>query len=549
MASHPAIRTLPPLFREILIGCAILLAVAASRHVSLGYSAELSADESELLVQLGRYANDPIPWRSVDGSTIGPVTPGWLLLLHQAGWPMTYAGLHVLAAGLFGLIVLCGYATVRLFLPDGAAGVAGLAGVVAVAGCNAVDFLYFATELLPALALGFGVFTLIWCGQKRPAALPVLVLGALSSGLAPWAKLQAAPVSLLLIIFAAWNAWSLLGPSRPRTLRLGAVALVLASAVLPTLLIVGVVAFAGAFPDFWASYIIANLGYAGPLAAGDFILRFGLLLQRSELNGLLAGLAALAVLHVATQRERSPTAGLLPKSTRALAGLYLGAAIFACLRPPHGFAHYDIFLIGPLILSAGVLLHGLWPPTGESHATSGRKLGAWAAVCLLAPTLALSTYHYSTSAPLRRHLALLQRDADGSLTAVVSREIIRMQPRAKTMVVWGWMPRLYLQAGLHCATRQTNSHFLIDATPSRDFIRSQFMRDVRASEPDVIVDAVASDCFTWYWDIASSRIESFPELAAYVRARYTLVLSVSGDQTGTPLRVFLKNPPRPPPSS
>ena len=32
--------------------------------------------------------------------------------------------------------------------------------------------------------------------------------------------------------------------------------------------------------------------------------------------------------------------------------------------------------------------------------------------------------------------------------------------------------------------------------------------------------AVASDCFTWFWPVESSGIESFPEFSAYVREHY-----------------------------
>ena len=43
--------------------------------------------------------------------------------------------------------------------------------------------------------------------------------------------------------------------------------------------------------------------------------------------------------------------------------------------------------------------------------------------------------------------------------------------------------------------------------------------------------------------LQSSGIESFPEFAAYVKANYSLALSVNGDQGGVPLRVFVRQSP------
>ena len=204
MSLPSLLRKVSPLSRELIVGGVILVAVVASRHLTLDYPLELSADESELLVQIDRYEHDLMPWRSVDGSTIGPVNPWFLLLVKQTGWPMTYSGLHFLAALLLGAIVVVSYYTVRLILPFRAALLVGLAGVITLTGSASINFMYYATELLPVLALALAGFGLVWTRRERPAAPGLLVLAAVCSGLAPWAKLQAAPVSLLLVGFTAW---------------------------------------------------------------------------------------------------------------------------------------------------------------------------------------------------------------------------------------------------------------------------------------------------------------------------------------------------------
>ncbi len=525
-----------PLTREFLAGCAIFVAVILARSFSLAYPLELSADESELLVQIGRYEQDLLPWRSVDGSTIGPVNPWFLLLVKQTGWPMGYGGIHCLAALLQALIAVVGYFTLRLFLPFGAALVAGAVGTLAL-GCSAsINFMYFATELVPALALALSVFALIWAQQGRAAAWAMLLFGAFCAGLAPWAKLQAAPLGALLGGFALWIAWTRITRDQPPARRLATVGLVGLVFAAPTIGIVTAVSLGGVFHDFWASYLVANVGYAGDFTLSAAGRRFLEMLWHSQLNGLMAGLVALTVCGFFLRRRSGSDDST--RWLRLFTWLYLGTAVFCCIRPPHGFGHYHIFLIAPLFVTVGMVLHRVLP---DLPRLSGLR-SVVAILCVAVPTTLLSLQHYREGAGLRDHLRGRQRDADRSFVTIVSQAILRAAPDASQMVVWGWMPSLYVKTGLHCATRHTIGHFLIVPGPSRDHLRQQFLDDVVANEPQVIVDAVASDSFNWSWPVESSGIESFPAFAAYVRANYTQVLSALGDKEGVPLRVFVRKP-------
>jgi len=530
---------LSPLTREFMVACIIFVAVVASRHITLDHPVELSGDESELLVQVERYERDLMPWRSVDGSTIGPVNPWFLLVLKQVGWPMNYSAIHFLGALLLGAITVVSYFAVRLFLPFVGAALVGLAGTIAVGLSSSINFMYYATELFPALALGVAVLGLVWARQKGRGAPLALMLASLVAGLAPWAKLQAAPVALLICVFIAWAAWVDSARERAWRVRFWLVGFVALAALLPTVVIVWAVYAGGIFPDFWASYIVANLGYAGEFTWAKAGLRLGRLLYWSQLNGLMAGVAALAVHYLFTSRRSASVADDPARWLRAFAIVYLGTTLYCCIRPPHGFGHYHIFLIGPLFLAAGLWIRRL-TRLERSDASITWLPDRSVIVALLVPVCLISGYNHVAGASLRLHLNGMRDNADRDLPAVVCREINRLAPEASTMVVWGWMPTLYVRSGLFSATRHTISHFLIDPGPSRDLLREQFLREVLAAEPDVIVDAVASDCFVWNWDVPSSGIESFPEFAAYVKANYALVLNVIGDEEGVPLRVFVR---------
>ncbi len=541
MQSPPAQPILSPLIRELMIGVGIMAVVLTARSFSLTYPGELSADESELLVQIGRYHHDPLPWRSVDGSTIGPANPWFLLLLGQAGWPLTYGGLHLLAALLQSAIVAASYYTVRVFLPLSLACLAAIAGTLAVAGSASINFMYFATELVPALALSLGLLALFRARHGGGTATAWLCVSGFCSGLSPWAKLQAAPIAAALIAMAIWRTWTQspkVGTSTGR--RIAPVVFVASSALLPSVAITTCVLFGGVFRDFWASYVVANLGYAGDFSPGTALLRFRDLILQSQLNGLMTAVVLLGLFcAIRLLRGERRGSGFVPDVLPAAAG-YLGIAVYSCLRPPFGFGHYHIFLINPLIVASGALLGTIQRDQGATPGRLGAmKIGRIACLLIL-PIGLLAVVHTRQNSALRRYLTAKIADANQDFPATVVHEIRRLAPDASTMVVWGWMPGLYVRSGLSCVTRHTVGHFLIDPGPSQAVLREQFLAEVRGARPEVIVDAVASDCFTWYWPVASSGIDSFPEFARFVRENYILASSLIGDQPGVPLRIFVR---------
>ena len=107
------------------------------------------------------------------------------------------------------------------------------------------------------------------------------------------------------------------------------------------------------------------------------------------------------------------------------------------------------------------------------------------------------------------------------------------------MVVWGWMPGLYVETGIPPGTRHAVCHFVIDPGPSRDRLRASFLGDIQREAPDVIVDAIADGCFRWGWG-RRERLDSFPELALLVQRDYTLVEERSFGEGGDPVRVYVR---------
>jgi hypothetical protein len=542
-----------------LLACALIIAtIVTTRLPAILLPAELNVDESQLMVQALRYAHDWVPWRSVDGTTSGPLN-SWLLVLTQAlGVPLSYRAVHAIGAVILGSLVALSYVTIRACCPRPEALVVACAGTLVVGATYLVEFMHLASEHLPALMLAVAAHLIIRAIRAPSPAVTKLSAAAFLAGAAPWAKLQAAPPALIVIGFAVAlplaAAWRADGVSA-RRLRIHAVVVAVA-ALLPTLVILGLVWHGSALGGFWDSYIVTNFYYAkDPRPAGTFFraLNFP---ANSQLAGLVIIVLLLTVIAI-SQLRRLYAAGAARRGTAlAFAALLFAAAFFATVRPPTAFPHYEIFLIAPSLLLIGQWVGVLTPDPIVADAP-GRRLRLVLAAAVLGPAVVMSARQADGWLQAREHTLVLARTASRGLheNRAMARAIVGAAPQARTMAVWGWMPALYVETGLASSTRHAIGHYLIEPGPRQAELRATFLHDIQQEKPDILVDAVAHGCFTWIWqDLRARGMESFPALASYVRENYTLRRSVILDPQGTPLRVFVRNdltpsPPRPGPAT
>lgn len=526
--------------RDAAVCAGIFVAVIGSRLPGIRCPVELNPDESQLMVQALRYADDMLPWRSVDGTTSGPLNSWFVLLVRTLGLPFTYSCLHAVSALLLGVIVATSYLTVRLFSPMRQAVWVGFVGTLAVAFSSAGDFMHFSTEHVPATMLAAATYGCVWVLKKNTPTLPVLLVAAFLAGLVPWAKLQGVPVAGIVGAFALWLAVRRDGDSSGPLGPLVRGALVVGAGLLPSLLILVPVWRGGVLSTFWDSYVVSGFGYAGPFGLEEIYSRSVRLFLESEFRGMIvSSLAAAGVMVGALVGSRTFRLEAFERRLVAFSVLGAGAAGLCCIRSSYNLGHYQIWLIGPLMLSVGALFFVVARAFASSaNGTLRRWVSFGLAASLAAPTLTHAFANWADGESARSRLATSTRDAERVPQKILGRAVREATPSAKTMAVWGWMPSLYLETGYSCTTRHAIGHFLIDPVPRREQLRATFMQDIRAAKPDVIVDAVAHGCFPWFWDLRVSGLESFPEFATYVNENYTLVARVSLNNAKIPMRIY-----------
>ncbi len=218
-----------------------------------------------MLSQAMKFLVDPVPWRAVDGTSGGPFNSYLISFFLLWGLKPGYVLVHAVANTLVCLHVLVAYQTLKRMSSSTSAMWGILPMVVYFGFTSDANYLHYSSELLPALLLSVGFyFLVVWVQQRQEhhSSLFSLQLFAcgLVLGMAPWCKLQALPVVGAMILVASVHIFlrrerSFLVPPHLFIFWFGA--------VLPTGFMFTILVKVGVVRDFWYSYILANLAYAG----------------------------------------------------------------------------------------------------------------------------------------------------------------------------------------------------------------------------------------------------------------------------------------------
>jgi hypothetical protein len=567
----------PAVTVTLLMVCVFLL-----RLPSALVPRELNVDESQMLSQAMKFLVDPRPWIAVDLSTIGPINSYLITFFLWIGFKSGFVLVHMLASVLVCLQVFAAYLTLRRLGSEKTAALGAFLMVLLYGLATKKDYLHYTSELLPGLLLvvGFYIF-LVWLDEparrRASAHLCLLFSCGLMLGAAPWCKLQAVPITgaLGLVVLAA--IFRDRGPSFSFSLRMKELVAFCAGAALTTCVVLAILAKTGAMKDFWYSYILNSLAYAGPLSLTGSILHFLLIFLTSPVHQLLL----VACLGVLVHESRSIDIPLLFKERKwAAAGLlvYAGAALFAICRPRYFFPHYTIFLVPPMTYLAAVLAS----PEATSRTKtrqSPRRLISGAVLVLFFATIGLYVAYGVRYVHMVRAIHELSRsqpnwnlrvakvvphapatdsklqlvlsvsigprwwveDSNERITAVV-RDIQRTRP-VRSLAIWGWAPGVYVLSGIPPATRDSIGFPAISQGPLQKYFRARFLGDLRKKPPDLFIDAVAPDAYIWEEWTGNDGYESDPQLRKFVEDNYILVDELTLVQGAKPIRFFGRREP------
>jgi hypothetical protein len=480
---------------RIAFGGLALLVLVAGRWPTFFVRDTLNEDEAQAVAQAITALRDPIPWRSFDGNTCGPLNTYILMLPALAGAKLSFFSARVTAAALqwFDALALA-FCVERIFSRP-LARLAMLPGVLFFALTDEAEWVHYTGEQV-SIALSMAALATLCLAYKRDfPAVPVGAAGVFI-GAMPFGKLQSVPLAAAL----AGIAILALVLTR-RAKRIGA--LLAGCAVVPAL-ILSAAAFGGTLEDFWRSYVRSALGYIlydyPPLSFLTATQGFGPLFDVLCACGI-AG--CMSLLFARGRVSRPQTFGLLA------AVAILGAAVYAIDSPRRTTLNYLTFAIFP---ASGFAIAGLAVIPKMARQTLASVLAV--ACSVVQPIAFREPYPYIPS--------VYDYDIPEPLTALL---LAHVAP-GERLAIWGWRAKYYVYTQTLMGTRDAITRYQYDPdfNPERPYFRARYLRDFARTRPvaflDTGVESFGSD----------GAHEAWPQLDAIVRRDYRYVGAVDGNR-------------------
>lgn len=483
-------------------------------------------DETQFIAGGLTLWHDPMPWRSMDGQTAGPLTYFALAPLKLLG-SIDYAGARAVGcAFVFGALWFS-YRALRRVWGEPAARMAILPAFSFFAFSSHSQFVHYSSEPLALLLLAIALEGIFAAMGREPGAPPPAgrwLLAGVALGAAPWAKLQAVPQGAGLLLAA--SLWAAQRREWTRRERWVAIASLLAGLWVVPLAFAALITAGGVWRDFWISYIAQNFFYAFHSAEiGDLIntsagnwLQYLVGSSRAFGAFLIGSLAAALVLW--WRGRRTPIRARWPLGVLLVFGV---ASLPAGLSPNH-YLYYLLYLVLPPALIAGALAAERWnsglaePDEGGRRTRRGAVLGLL--LCSLAPIVAIKLAIGNPYVKETRFTLRPEPDA-------VSRIVLAHTSPGDSLVVWGYWSEPHVLTQLRQGTARSNSWLELKYSPYQAYFRESYLADLRRNRPRVFLDAVGTNPgANAFFSRRQYAHETVPEMRDYIAENYEFVADV-----------------------
>lgn len=495
----------------LLFAFGVPVTLAAFRWPVWFYPFELNPDESQTIAGAITLLHDPVYWRSVDGTTHGPVCEYPLVLAGWLGAPPNYGTARIVGTVMQAASVLASWGALRFVFSERVARLATLPALLFWCCVTWDDYVHYSSEApgLFLLSLGgwFAAWTLSAGGVGWRRCL-VAVFAALCLGAMPFAKLQVVPLGLgvgLITSVLVWHRFT--GTNRWRLL----VSLV-GGASIPGAAVALYLTIYGLWGHFLPSYVVSAFDYVGvrqhaPLRMpGQF---FNFSATEPAFAWFFWGSLAFALFYA-----HSPAA---VARARTLCWGLLGLAFYCVFKPGREAAHYLQLLVWPLTLLTGATLAAALSNRAGDSTKSSIKLAPllWLGLFALLPQV----YHRSVS--WHRFSGHLAEHLQQPATPAAAFLRHHSKP-GETIAMWGWESSLLVAAGRPHGTREAHTANLMTEWPLRDYFTNRYLWDMERHQPAWFVDAVGPGAFMFENRSASGH-ETVPKLHTLITTNYELV--------------------------
>ncbi|GGC11200.1 hypothetical protein [Dyadobacter sediminis] len=487
---------------RVFMGLSILLLIFMRLPVIV-FNKELNPDESQMLSHAITLFRDPLYWRSVDGTTIGPLDNYLLVVPRILGFQLSY-----ISARLIGILCTCGsllflFFTLKNWFGNVTARTAFVLPLVFLSFTQEKDFVHYSSEQLPILLLSLSVWLLSRITTHSGSLKSNALFLGLTAGTIPFAKLQAVPQALVIVFCASWVCyrWFRLRED-PRPLQM----LLLGGLTFP------VITFTWAYfyqvlTDLIDFYLFGNVIYANGNEKISILSQLLLTINQSadfiSFTIILMIPFIVAVIRIFKRLPDRKEEYII----RFTILLLIVTTIYAVTKSGNNFIHYLNFCLIPWTLLAA---YGL------------ENFKQWCivpSVLLLIWFAAKDAYFYVKEHRLNDYASHDKTDFEESAVVKALRKYSKPDDY---MVVWGWQSGYYVEAQLPQGTAESHSERSIFNHPMRQKYFNRYVKDIKRTKPAIILDAVGKNSL-WLQDKKTQSIESFPGIYTYIQKNYSLV--------------------------
>ncbi|KAA0990746.1 hypothetical protein [Dyadobacter aurulentus] len=477
------------------------------------FNRELNPDESQMLSHAITLFQDPVYWRSVDGTTIGPLDIYWLVIPRLFGFEINYT-----SGRFMGLISSAGallflFFALKNWFGEKVARISWLAPLFLLSFTQEVDFVHYSSEQIPVLLLAICVWFLSrLTGNLGQIRWNAYWLGFVA-GAIPFAKLQAVPQALILVLGGLFYCYQFL---KSRNGYLPTLTLLLGGITFPLLALIWMLAF-GVFQDMIDFYLLGNAVYADGKGFLEIPAQFHTIFRLAPDFEVFTYVLIVPIILGVIQIFGPVVRKSSNLTLRFILLFSVLGSIYAVTKSGNDFIHYLNFCIIPWTMLAAF---GLKP------------IEKWA---LSIPVALLVWFAAVDGVGYLRERRLNNFDSVHARTLAQSpvvQELNKYRKEKDYMVVWGWQCTYYVEAQLAEGTAENHTERSIFDLPVREIYRKRFMSDLARTRPAFILDAVGKNSF-WVQDKKTQGIGSYPALIKYVSDNYKYI----GDFDGTDLYV------------
>ena len=501
-----------------IIFCLLLFA----RWPSYAISQQMNPDESQVLAGALRLQQDFSYFRTVDGTTHGPLLSYVVWLPSLFGMSIDLATGRLVQTFLQVSTLLVFWRAVANYSSERGARLVATPLVVLYACLTEVDYLHNTSEQVPVFCLTLGLLGLAkLCSGDASKMWKWSLFTGTVLGAIPMAKLQAVPAGLVLglgaVIFVLFGV--------PREVRQKSIALLILGAFLPTLCLVLPTLWGGEFHDFLKRYILGNLDYSGvvrqmdpsgtvlfrPITMWDRVYEIPEVFVRfPQWKGFFY--AQLLVVFLATYLSPNEVWG--SRSRRAaltLSALLFLSSLWSIVFPGNAYLHYVYLIFVPTSTLVAVVV------AATLHKWSLKAQGITLGLVTLGLVWGTGVPGYNSSI-LRQTFATARSSPKVWINPVALAALEYAEP-GEYLGLWGWYPEVWVTGGFVPATRDLIGERLIESRFDSAYYRAQFLEELARTEPPVFVDVVGVGS-TVYRRPDLYGHQTFPELKQYLEQNY-----------------------------